>query len=191
MKKIAILLMALFISATYGQKKKGGAKAPATTVAEVLAKNGDASVKMNKSKVLLIVAKDTMVLAENRTTAPTNCKVVPVKIKTNTFYCITWIETAKTDTKLKKEEAAITESQIWNPLTKTLLIGNTQKTVKVTEIVFLDRLKTASETQYKTRNEGYLFSLLPNGDFSLSNKSATTKYAYNEKSARYEPVKKK
>lgn len=190
MKKIAILVMAFTLSVTYGQKKKS-AKKSATASSEVLAKNGDASVKMNKSKVILIVAKDTMVLAENKTTPLSNCKVVPVKIKTNTFYCVTWNETAKTDSKLKKEEAAIVESQIWNPLTKTLLVGNTQKTVKVTEIVFLDRLKTASETQYKTRNEGYLFSLLPNGDFSLSNKSATTKYAYNEKAARYEPVKRK
>jgi len=184
--------MMLSVSLTYGQKKKKKVT-EAKVATAALAKVGDASVLFDKKKdLLLVVAKDTMLLTKSRADFnPTNMKITPVKIKTNTFYCVTWNETAKTDSKLKKEEAAIIESQIWNPLTKTLLIGNTQKTVKVTEIVFLDRLKTASETQYKTRNEGYLFSLLPNGDFSLSNKSATTKYTYNEKLARYEPVKKK
>jgi hypothetical protein len=190
MKKFAFFLIALSFTATYGQKKKTTTKAPENK-AQVLVKNGVASVEMNKAKVVLIVAKDTMLLADNKTASPVNCKVVPVKVKSNTFYCVTWNETSKTSTKLKKEESAITESQLWNPVTKTLLLGNTQKINKIEEIVFLDRLKTASETQYKTRNEGYLFSLLPNGDFTLSNKSATTKYAYNEKSMRYEPVKKK
>lgn len=190
MKKIALLLMVLSVSFTYGQKKKKKAtseKAPAGA----LAKSGSATVVYNKKKDLfLVVAKDSMLLTKSRSNFnPTNVKITPVKVKTNTFYCVTWNEKVITDTKLKKENAAVTESQIWNPVTKTLLIGNTQKAVDVTEIVFLDRLKTASETQYKKRNEGYLFTLLGNGDFTLSNKSATTKYSYNEKSSRYEPKK--
>lgn len=180
-----LLLMVLSISVAYSQKKKGKASASAE-----LAKSGVASVKMNKTDLLLIVAKDTMVLAKKKDKAPLNCKVVPVKVKANTFYCVTWNESTITEAKLKKEEANVTESQIWNPATKTLLIGNTQKAVKIKEIVFLDKLKTASETQERTRNEGYAFTLLPNGEFSLKNKSSDTKYAYNEKSSRYEPKKK-
>jgi len=192
MKKIVLLLMVLSVSLTYGQKKKKKVT-EAKASAGALAKTGDASVIFDKKKDLfLVVAKDSMLLTKSRSDFnPTNMKITPVKVKANTFYCVTWNETQKTDSKLKKEVATVTESQIWNPLTKTLMIGNTQKAVDVTEIEFLDRLKTASQTVYKKRNEGYLFSLLPNGDFSLSNKSATTKYAYNEKSARYEPVKKK
>lgn len=190
MKKIVLLLMVLSVSLTYGQKKKKKvttAKAPTGA----LAKTGDASVVYNKKKDLfLVVAKDSMLLTKSRADFdPTNVKITPVKVKTNTFYCVTWNETQKSDTKLKKEVASVTESQIWNPTTKVLLMGNTQKAVDVTEIEFLDRLKTASQTVYKKRNEGYIFSLLPNGDFTLSNKSATTKYVYNEKSSRYEPKK--
>lgn len=190
MKKIALLLMVLSISVTYGQKKKKSSGKTASA-SQTLAKSNDASVLFNSKKdLVLVVSKDTMLLSKSRADFnPTNVKVAPVKVKANTFYCVTWNEAIKTDSKLKKEEGTVTENQIWNPTTKTLLIGNTQKAVKVTEIVFLDKLKTASETQYKNRNEGYLFSLLPNGDFTLSNKSTTTKYTYNEKSSRYEPKK--
>jgi len=189
MKKFALLLMVLSISFTYAQKKK--TKPSSATSPTILIKNGTASVVFDKKRDLyLVVAKDSLLLSKSKTDFnPSNVKITPVKIKTNTFYCVSWNETVKTDTKMKKEVSAVTESQIWNPTTKTLLIGNTQKTVDIAEIVFLDRLKTATETQYKKRSEGYLFTLLANGDFTLSNKSATTKYSYNEKSSRYEPKK--
>lgn len=189
MKKIVLLLMLLSVGFSYGQKKKSVAKKAVASGS--LAKNGTASVLFNtKNDLVLIVAKDTMLLSKSRTDFnPMNVKIAPVKVKANTFYCVTWNENIKTDTKLKKEVISVTENQIWNPTTKTLLAGNTQKAIDITEIVFLDRLKTASETQYKKRNEGYLFSLLPNGDFALSNKSTTTKYSYNEKTLKYEPKK--
>lgn len=191
MKKITILLLILSVSIVYGQKKKKKITSSSATTS-VLAKSGNASVVFSKKKDLyLVVLKDSMLLTKNRTDFnPTNVKLTPVKAKSNTFYCVTWNETQKTDTKLKKEVAAVTENQIWNPVTKTLLIGNTHKAVDVSEIEFLDRLKTASQTVYKKRNEGYVFTLLGNGDFTLSNKSVTTKYAYNEKSSKYELVRK-
>ncbi|WP_136666582.1 hypothetical protein [Flavobacterium sp. H122] len=191
MKKIALLLMILTVSLSYGQKKKKKVK-PVKTVSAALAKSGDASVVFNKKKDLyLVVVKDSMLLTKNRAGfIPANVKITPVKIKTNTFYCVTWNETQKTDTNVKKEVAAVTENQIWNPSTKTLLVGNTHKAVDVTETEFLDRLKTASQTVYKKRNEGFEFKLLDNGDFTLSNKAVSTKYSYNEKSLKYEPVRK-
>jgi hypothetical protein len=190
MKKIALLLMVLSLCASYGQKKKKPkAAAPKTPVIITLATNADSKVFQKKTDIFLVVGKDTMALATKKDKAPTNCKISPVKIKANTFYCVTWNENLLTDTKDKKEDIKITESQIWNPITKTLLIGNTQKDVNVTEIQYLDRLKTASQTVYKKRSEGYLFTLLGNGDFTLSNKSSSTKYSYNEKSSRYEPKK--
>lgn len=194
MKKIALLLLLLSVSFSYGQKKKrsSSSKVKAKAPSGVLAKTADASVLFNKKNdLVLVVLKDTMVLTKSKSNfTPTNVKVAPVKVKTNTFYCVTWNETVKTDTKSKKETAAVTENQLWNPATKTLLVGNTQKAVEVQEVEYLDKLKTASQTVYKKRNEGYQFTLLGNGDFTLSNKTSSTKYAYNEKSSRYEPVKK-
>lgn len=187
MKKIALLLMILSVSLSYGQKKKQ----KSSKSADAVAKSGDAKVVYNKKKDLfLVVSKDSMLLAKNNSDFnPINIKITPVKIKANTFYCVTWNENVKTETKLKKDKIAITENQIWNPATKTLLIGNTQKAIETEEIVFLDKLKTASETQYKKRSEGYEFQLLPTGEFFLKMKNKSTKYAYNEKSSRYEVKK--
>ena len=191
MKKIVILLMVLFVSVIHGQKKK---KSPVVSKKEiastVLATSKEAKVVSRKSDIFLVVAKDTMVLATKKDKVPSNCKITVIKVKTNTFYLVTWNENAIIDSKVKKEDVKIIESQIWNPTTKTLLIGNTQKSIDITEIEYLDKLKTASQTVYKKRNEGYLFTLLANGEFTLSNKSSITTYAYNEKTARYEPKKK-
>ena len=187
MKKIALLFTLFSVALMHGQKKK-----TSSTTATVLAKSGNASVVFNKKKDLyLVVAVDSMLLAKSKPDFnPTNVKLTPVKVKANNFYNVSWSAVEKTETKLKKEVSNITENQLWNPTTKTLLIGNTQKAVDITEIEFLDRLKTASQTVYRKRSEGYLFTLLANGEFTLSNKTSNTKYAYNEKSQRYEPVKK-
>ena len=74
---------------------------------------------------------------------------------------------------------------------KTLIITNTQTVAKIKEIVFLDKMKTASETQEKTRRSGYEFTFLGGEDFSLSDKSSSTKYSYNPTSMKYEVAKAK
>ena len=200
MKKIALLVLLIFCGNAYSQKKKATPKAIPSVV---VAKGNNSSAELVKNKFYLFVnnakSKDTLLLKTYPDKGtPTDCKITTFTTKGTPMYLVAWTDKQKIETKLKTEENTITESQIWNPATKTLLIGNTQTVTKVKEIVFLDKLKTASETQEKTRRSGYEFTLLGE-DFSLSDKSSSTKYSYNPTSMKYEvakgkvatPVKKK
>lgn len=188
MRKLTLLLSVLCLNFGYGQKKKSST----TTANPVLAKTATASVTFNKKKDLyLIVQKDSLLLVKSKADfKPTNVKITEFKVKTNTFYNVSWNAIEKSETPERKEIATITENQIWNPISKVLLLGNIQKVVDITEIQFLDRLKTASQTVQKKRSEGYLFSLLPSGEYTLSNKTSVQKYVYNDKTLKYELSKK-
>lgn len=105
------------------------------------------------------------------------------------LYLLTWKEQITTETKLKKEVADITESQIWNTETKTLLLGNTQKSIYIKETQFLDKNKTASHEVEKKRNEGFEFLLNTDGSVILKTKTQSNPYQYNVDSGRYEPQK--
>ena len=105
------------------------------------------------------------------------------------LYLLTWKEQITTETKLKKEVADITESQIWNAETKTLLLGNTQKSIYIKETQFLDKNKTASHEVEKKRNEGFEFVLNPDGSVVLKTKTQSNPYQYSVASGKYEPQK--
>ena len=191
MKKIALFTLLLCFGSIYSQKKK---KAEAVVPNVVIAKSGNASAEMAKNNFYLFVTngakKDTLVLKKYDTKGtPLECKINSFTTKGTPMHLVSWTEKSVSETKLKKEETTITESQIWNPATKTLLIGNTQTATKIKEIVFLDKLKNASETQERMRNGGYVFTFLPEGDFFLKDKSSETRYSYNATSLKYEVAK--
>lgn len=187
MKKIALLVLFVFCGNVYSQKKK----APAKTPPVVIAKGNNYSAELAKNKFYLVVnntvSKDTLSLKiyPDKTT-PTDCKITAFTTKGVPMYLVSWTEKLITETKLKTEDNLITESQIWNPATKNLLVGNTQTVTKIKEIIFLDKLKTASETQEKIRRSGYEFTFLGGEEFSLSDKYSNTKYSYNPTSMKYE-----
>ncbi|TGD59727.1 hypothetical protein [Flavobacterium humi] len=192
MKKTMLLVLLLFCGSMYCQKKKSTSKVAAAS--PVIAKSGNISAELVKSNFYLFTKngakKDTLLLKKfNAAGTPTDCKITPFTAKGIAMYLITWTEKSVSETKLKKEETTITESQIWNPATKTLLIGNTQTAVKIKETVFLDKLKNASETQERMRNSGFAFEFLTDGDFALKDKSSSTKYTYNAAISKYEAVK--
>ena len=190
MKKIALLVLLIFCGNAYSQKKKATPKA---TPPVVIAKGNNYSAELIKNKFYLFVnnatAKDTLLLKTYPDKGtPTDCKITPFATKGTPMYLIVWTEKTNTTTKLKTEDNVITESQIWNPATKILITSNTQTVIKIKEIVFLDKLKTASETQEKTRRSGFEFTFLGE-DFTLSDKSSNTKYSYNPTSMKYEVPK--
>lgn len=190
MKKIALFTLLLCFGNIYSQKKK---KPEAVIPNVVIAKSGNASAEMSKNNFYFFISngakKDTLLLKKYDVKAtPTLCSIKSYTTKGTPMYYVTWTESSVVETKLKKEETTIVESQIWNPAIKTLLIGNTQTATKIKEIVFLDKLKTASETQERTRKSGYEFVFLGE-DFSLRDKSSDTKYTYNVTSMRYEVSK--
>ena len=207
MKKIALLLLLLFCGNMYSQKKKKSSKVKVVT-STVIAKTDNLTAELIKGNFYVfridkIAKKDTLLLKTfSATTVPTDCIIKKFTAKTIPLYCITWTENTSNDSSTKKELIVSKNTQIWNPASKTQLFTNTQTSTNIKEQVFLDKNKTASETQERNRNEGFTFTLLPEGDFTLKNKSYESKYSLNTTTMKFEipktatpvqtkPVKKK
>lgn len=194
MKKIALLLLLLFCGTMYSQKKKKLSKAKVVT-SNIIVKTQNLTAELIKGNFYVFrldktAKKDTLLLKTfSNTTIPTDCTIKKFTAKTLPLYCITWTENTTSDSGLKKEVIVSKNAQIWNPATKMQLFANTQTATNIKEQVFLDKNKTASETQERNRNEGFTFTLLPEGDFTLKNKSYETKYSLNVATMKFEAPK--
>ncbi len=183
------MLLTYGITSAQKKKKVVQAKEPATVI---LAKTEDLVAEIIKGNFYTFrldgkAKKDTLLLKNlTGTPTPTECTIKKFMAKDTPLYLISWKENASLETNTKKEEVTITCSQIWNPKLKSKVFDNEQKSVKIKEQVFLDQNRTASETQHRMRNEGYILTLLPTGDFTLKNKSAETKYVLNPIAMQYE-----
>lgn len=102
---------------------------------------------------------------------------------------LTWKEQITTQTKMKKEVADIIESQIWNTATKTLLVGNTQKSIYIKETKYLDKRRTATHEVEKRKKQGFEFVLNKDGSIILKTSKQQNHYAYNKSSGKFEPKK--
>lgn len=196
MKKSMILALSLlFTMGMYSQKKKTVKKAPAAkTQSTVLAKADDITAELVKNKTQQFfyvfknekgAKKDTILTKVIDKAVPAECKITAFKAKETPLYCITWTEKNITETKTKNEEALSTFSEIWEPATKTQILANVQTTTKIKEIVFLDKLQNASETQERMRREGFEFTLTNEGDVVLKNKSQESRLTYNPTDKKY------
>lgn len=202
MKKITLLLAAVLISGvSFGQKSKKPAKA-ANANKTVLTKSGNLTAELLKKKndysFYVIVdnktSKDTLSLksipsATTKDNLPTNCTITPFTSKGTPLYSIAWTEKSFTEIPDKKEDKTTTVTEIWNAATKTQLHSNTQVSTKITEILWLDKGKNASQTSEKMRNEGFALTLSPEGDIILKNKTQENKLAYNTTDNKYDAVK--
>lgn len=190
MKKIIFVLLLICSQFTFSQKKKS------TNSKSVLAKVDNVSAEIitdnKQKKIVLFVTnasgKETLQvkLIESISFTPLNFSMQSFTANGVKLYHIHWEEKNILNTKLKKEDQDITESQIWNIEKKELLIWNSQKSSHIVETVYLDKNKTASETQERNRKEGFEFSLLPNGDFTLKNKTQNDTYSYNATTMKYQ-----
>lgn len=195
MKKLFLLLI-LSIS-TIGIAQKGKTKAkPAATKNVVLTKVDNISAevisdKSGKRVVLFVKNEDKVDTLEVKKLEKTDFKPTGFVVKSfstqgKKFYHVNWQEEIKVDTKLKKENGVVTEDQLWDIESKTLLLGNTQKSSHIKETVFLDANKTASHDVEKNRSEGFEFTLNPDGSFNLKTKTQNSTYIYNIASSKYE-----
>ena len=71
------------------------------------------------------------------------------------------------------------------------MFSNFQTTNNITEKVFLDRLKTASETQQRVRKEGFEFTLNSDGSVTQTSKNQLNKWVYDATKMEYVDAKKK
>ncbi len=191
MKKY-ILIIALIFNATATFSQKKNATKPATSA--TLAKVGNLSVDLIKNNLYLFVnnktKKDTMLLKTIAgSSMPTDVKITPFTAKGTVLHLISWFETTVTETKEKTENKIQIYSEIWNTATKTKPLANVQGITNIKEIQWLDKLKNASQTVEKKRNEGYEFLMTKDGDVKLKNKQGETNMVYNVSSNVYQNAK--
>jgi hypothetical protein len=191
MKKLIFLLTLLFLS-TLSIAQKGKSNSSSKSV--VLSKVDNISaeiITINKEKNLVLLVKDSSVVTlEVKKNVSNNFKPENFTIKSFTtngkkFYHITWKEKINSVTKLKTENGLVSEDQIWDVETKTLLLGNTHKALNIKEKVYLDKNKTASHDVEKNRKEGFDFVLNADGSFNLSTKTQNSVYVYNTEANKY------
>jgi hypothetical protein len=200
MKRIVIVVLMVFISASsFAQKKKPVAKKTATTtvakgilakadnlVAEI--KNGSFQVTINENGK----AKDAIIVkAVDAKFAPTNTKLTAFKANGVSLYVLTWTEIAVIKTDLKTENLTNIYSVVYEISNKKQVFSNTQTTNHIVEKVFLDKLKTASETQERIRREGFEFILNADGTITQKNKTQENKWKYDPATFEFVDVKKK
>lgn len=203
MKKIILLLaLSLCCTSMFGQKKKAVKKA----TSKVIATADNLTAEIANAKDLLIFQvmidkKDSLFtkkidVSDNgkspstmTNNIPFDCKIVPFTAKGTPLYCITWTENKVTEVTDKKEDRTQYHTQIWNLATKSLVLGNVQTATKIKEILWLDKLKNASQTSEKMRNEGLAFTLTKDGDAILKAKTQETKLTYNPQINKYDNLR--
>ncbi|SCY04894.1 hypothetical protein [Flavobacterium caeni] len=205
MKKIILLLIALLITgASFAQKKK---KTAAKTSASktVLTKNGNLTAELLKGKdayrlyLLNGVGKkaDTVSLerfafdpkSNVKPTLPEGLTITAFSAKGTKLHNISWTEKTLTEVPDKKEDATRTVSQIWDLTNKVQLHSNVQTATKITEILYLDKLKGASQTSEKMRNEGFNLTISAEGDLVLKNRTQENRMSYDAATGKFVAVK--
>lgn len=204
MKKIILLLaVSLCCSSIYSQKKKAAKNASSS---DVIANTADLTaaltpdkdtyrfeVKTSKKETLFVRQIDVKANGKSPATKnnniPFDCKITPFIAKGTPLYSITWTQKSYTEIPDKKEDRTELHSEIWNAATKKQLLANVQATTKITEILYLDKLKNASQTSEKLRKEGLTYSLTKDGDVSLTGKAQENKLVYNPATDTYDNLK--
>ena len=184
MKGIAIIVfVTLFSVSIFAQKVKSNTKQSNMTssfakfdnlVAEV--KNGNFQLTINengKEKAALIVkVADSKFL-------PIDCKLISFMANGTKLYLLSWTEKNQIKTDLKTEDKTIVYSIIYEIANKKQVLSNTQIVNRITEKVFLDKNKTASETQEKIKREGFELLVNPDGSITQKSKTQTSIWVYD------------
>ena len=155
-----------------------------------MAKADNLTVEIVKGNFYLFIndktKKDTIgIKTVDVNNLPKDCALKAFTAKGMSLYLLTWTEENTTKTDLKTEIKTTLFSEVYDVSTKTKLFTNQQSTTNITEKVFLDRLKNASETQERVRREGFEFVLTPEGDILQKNKSQENNFAFNAVDKKY------
>jgi len=203
-KTILLLFLSLSVTIAFGQKKKPAAKK--TAAANVIAKADNLTAELTPGKEqyqfeVLLNKKDSLftkkinvsgngkLAATKNNNIPFDCKITPFTAKGTPLYAITWSENNVNEITDKTEDRTQIHSEIWNTATKTQVLANVQTATRIKEILWLDKLKNASQTSEKMRNEGLVFTLTKEGDVLLKSKTQENKLTYNPATNSYDNLK--
>ena len=196
MKKMTLLLILIcFATNSYSQKKKTKKTSKPVSTATILAKADNLSAEIVKNTFYVFInkgtKKDTITIKSVGANLPSDCKITPYLTKNTNLCLVSWTEKAQLQTGSKTEDKTITFSEIYEVLNKTKIFSNTQTSTLITEQVFLDKNKTASQTQQKQRNEGYSLILNKDGDITLYTKKQESKMTFDATKKEYVEARKR
>ncbi len=194
MKKFVLFtLIALCSITSYSQKKKSTVKKAVTTSKGVLAKvdNLVAEVKAGNFQLTIDGKEAIVVKAADAKFAPTDVKLKSFTASGVKLYLLSWTEKTLNKTDLKTEDITTVYSNVYEITSKKQVFYNTQLTNHIVEKVFLDKLKTASETQERMRREGFEFTLNADGTITQKNKTQENKLIYDATKMEFVNSKKK
>lgn len=198
MKQLLILLaIALSTTTGFAQKKKTPVKTTKTATTSSTAKADNLTAEI-KGKTFQLTIAEKGKAADAITVKELVGDVKPADIKLSGFtangtklYLLQWTEKSNIKTDLKTEDITMIYSVIYEIPNKKQVFSNYQKTTNIVEKVFLDRNKTASETQEKVRREGFEFVLNPDGSVTQKSKNQENKWTYDVALQEFVDAKKK
>ncbi len=185
-------LLLLFVTQCFSQKNKIiQSKSPSTfaridnLIVEVKNKNFQLSINSKTNASDQIIIKE---ISSNFT--PINCKIISFTSSKKKLYFLTWEEKSSVKTAIKEEQITSFYSKVYNIETRSELLNNVKIITKIIEQVFLDKNKTASETQEKMRNEGYDFILNNDGSISQKSKKTEIKWIFIDSKNEFQDISK-
>lgn len=198
MKQLLILLaIALSTTTGFAQKKKTPVKSTKTATTSSVAKVDNLTAEI-KGKTFQLTIAEKGKAADAITVKELVGDVKPADIKLSGFtangtklYLLQWTEKSNIKTDIKTEDITMIYSVIYEIPNKKQVFSNYQKTTNIVEKVFLDRNKTASETQEKVRREGFEFVLNPDGSVTQKSKNQENKWTYDVALQEFVDAKKK
>ncbi len=193
MKKIILFLALSFVvSTSYAQKKKSVKSTKKVLVSNGLAKADNLVAEIKEGNFQLTInengkSQDAITIKSvDSKFAPMDCKLTAFNASGTTLYLLTWTEKTQIKTDLKTEDIVTIYSNIYDKTAKKVVFENKQLTNNITEKVFLDKIKQASETQQKVRREGFEFKLNSDGSVVQKNKAKEYKLVYNATKMMYQ-----
>ncbi|UMY65267.1 MULTISPECIES: hypothetical protein [unclassified Flavobacterium] len=195
-KYLAVLLLSV-CSLTVSAQKKKKAVAP-KPAKKTLATAASSTAEWFPTKtgtrfyVLSGPTKDTLSLGqfEPKAAEPTEVTLTEFTAKGVKLIAVSWKENTLIKTDKRTETGLSVQTRIFDPVSKTAVLENTQSTVNISEIVSLGGTD-ATKTVQKVRSEGSECKLLPDGDVTLTNKGRSDRLSYDPKQGKYVVAKKK
>jgi hypothetical protein len=185
MKKLFLFLfIGLVIVDGYGQKKESSNKKDFEISSFPKLGNLQAEVKNGNFQIAITGKEKTndvvIVKAVNTTFSPTNCKLSSFTASGVKLYLLTWSEQSAIKTDRLVENKTTVYSVVYEIVSKKQVYSNYQLTINSIEKVFLDKNKTASETQQKIRREGFEFILNTDGSITQKGKNNQMIFVYDK-----------